>query len=188
MDAARKVFDRDGFFDARIADIADMAGVAHGSFYTYFEGKEQIFRAVAEQVAEEILAQSQPPEDAPQDPLARIELTNRAYLASQGRNRRFFDTLNQVATFSDELSQLRRDLRRHFVDRAVAGIRHGQAAGVFDASLDAEATGNALCAMVEHMSYLVAVLGEPLEEARVLDTMSLIWARTLGLTDASSSL
>src|SRR5688500_10413505 len=31
--AAREVFERDGFLDARVTDISAAAGVAHGSFY-----------------------------------------------------------------------------------------------------------------------------------------------------------
>src|SRR6188472_3064973 len=37
---AREVFERDGLVDARIADIAAAAGVATGSFYSYFATKE----------------------------------------------------------------------------------------------------------------------------------------------------
>jgi AcrR family transcriptional regulator len=44
--AAQTVFERDGFLDARIADITATAGTATGSFYTYFNGKEEIFLAV----------------------------------------------------------------------------------------------------------------------------------------------
>ena len=47
IDAAREVFERDGFLTARIADIARTAGLSQGSFYHYFESKEQIFREVA---------------------------------------------------------------------------------------------------------------------------------------------
>jgi AcrR family transcriptional regulator len=34
LDAARVVFERDGFLQARVAGICDEAGVSHGSFYT----------------------------------------------------------------------------------------------------------------------------------------------------------
>jgi Bacterial regulatory proteins, tetR family len=44
--AARRVFERDGFVGARITDIADEAGAAHGCFYSHFPGKEEIFAAV----------------------------------------------------------------------------------------------------------------------------------------------
>ena len=36
VEAAKKVFERDGFLNARILDIAETAGLKHGSFYHYF--------------------------------------------------------------------------------------------------------------------------------------------------------
>ena len=48
LDAAKEVFEETGFLEARIADIAERAGMSHGSFYHYFDSKEQIFREVAE--------------------------------------------------------------------------------------------------------------------------------------------
>src|SRR4029078_11671940 len=44
VEAANLVSEETGFLDARISDIAERAGISHGSFYHYFESKEQIFR------------------------------------------------------------------------------------------------------------------------------------------------
>ena len=49
---AKEIFERDGFLDARISDIAERAGLSHGSFYHYFESKEEVFREVAAEVDE----------------------------------------------------------------------------------------------------------------------------------------
>ena len=49
------MFERDGFLDARITDITAAAGVAAGSFYTYFNSKEDVFAAVMDDVNEEML-------------------------------------------------------------------------------------------------------------------------------------
>ena len=40
LDASRRVFERHGFVNAKISDIATEAGVAQGSFYNYFDSKE----------------------------------------------------------------------------------------------------------------------------------------------------
>ena len=42
LDAARVVFERDGFHDARLADIVQEAQVATGTFYNYYNSKEEI--------------------------------------------------------------------------------------------------------------------------------------------------
>ena len=42
LDAAVRVFARQGFHTCRVADIADQAGVAYGLVYHYFSSKEEI--------------------------------------------------------------------------------------------------------------------------------------------------
>ncbi len=42
LDAAVKVFARQGFHTCRVSDIADRAGVAYGLVYHYFSSKEEI--------------------------------------------------------------------------------------------------------------------------------------------------
>jgi AcrR family transcriptional regulator len=46
LDAAQLEFGERGFHDAAITGITARAGVALGSFYTYFDGKEELFRAL----------------------------------------------------------------------------------------------------------------------------------------------
>jgi hypothetical protein len=43
--AARRVFERDGYIDARLTDIPREANCSTGTLYTYFAGKEAIFHA-----------------------------------------------------------------------------------------------------------------------------------------------
>src|ERR1700760_1894726 len=74
--AAREVFERDGFLDARIVDIASAAGVATGSFYTYFNSKEDAFAAVIDELSEEMLHPRLREPAERDDPVAMIEATN----------------------------------------------------------------------------------------------------------------
>jgi TetR/AcrR family transcriptional regulator, fatty acid metabolism regulator protein len=46
LDAAVRVFARKGFHAARVGDIAEEAGVAHGLLYHYFKSKDQVLEAV----------------------------------------------------------------------------------------------------------------------------------------------
>lgn len=50
--AAEKEFGAHGFHEAAISGITARAGVALGSFYTYFESKEAIFRALVEHMSD----------------------------------------------------------------------------------------------------------------------------------------
>ena len=42
LEAAARVFARKGFHNAKIGDVAKEAGVAHGTVYIYFEGKDEL--------------------------------------------------------------------------------------------------------------------------------------------------
>ncbi len=53
LQAAVKVFARKGYFAARVSDIASKAGVADGTIYLYFKGKEDILVRLFDQVMAE---------------------------------------------------------------------------------------------------------------------------------------
>lgn len=46
--AALEIFWKDGFWEARMDDIAAEAGVAKGTLYLYFASKEELFKAVVQ--------------------------------------------------------------------------------------------------------------------------------------------
>ncbi len=65
-EAAIAVFRRDGFTDARIEDIARMAGVSHGSFYFHFPTKDDVLLQHHRELDGRVmLALSALPEDVP---------------------------------------------------------------------------------------------------------------------------
>jgi len=78
--AARKVFERDGYLNARLIDITQAAKCSAGTFYTYFSGKEEVFAAVLEAAQEDMLHPGMPHVAGDDDPAAVIEASNRAYL------------------------------------------------------------------------------------------------------------
>lgn len=52
LEAARSVFSRKGYEDATVSEIVSRAGVAQGTFYLYFPGKEALAGAFAELLSE----------------------------------------------------------------------------------------------------------------------------------------
>lgn len=54
--AARSVFAKKGYEEATVAEIVGRAGVAQGTFYLYFPGKEALAGAFAEIVSERLAA------------------------------------------------------------------------------------------------------------------------------------
>jgi TetR/AcrR family transcriptional regulator, fatty acid metabolism regulator protein len=56
LEAAVKVFARSGFHRARVGDIAEEAGVAHGLLYHYFSSKDEVLETVFRENWAELLA------------------------------------------------------------------------------------------------------------------------------------
>ena len=56
LDAGATVFANRGVHAARVDDIVKVAATSHGTFYLYFANKEELFHALAEQVAGELEA------------------------------------------------------------------------------------------------------------------------------------
>ena len=54
LDAAAEEFAEKGFHEASIASITRAAGTALGSFYTYFESKDAIFRALVRDMSRQV--------------------------------------------------------------------------------------------------------------------------------------
>jgi AcrR family transcriptional regulator len=54
LDAARDEFGEHGFGETSIVGITQRAGVALGTFYTYFDSKESVFRALVHDMSEQV--------------------------------------------------------------------------------------------------------------------------------------
>jgi AcrR family transcriptional regulator len=178
--AAREVFERDGYHDTRVTDIARLAHVAHGTFYTYFQSKEDIFRHVVAAMTED-MQEVRPPAPEGATPQERIARANWSYYQAYRRNARMMGILEQVATYDDELRELRRQARVTANVRSSKAIARWQAEGLVDPAIDARYAASVLGSMVDRSLYVWLVLGEPYEEAKALETLNLLCARALGL-------
>jgi AcrR family transcriptional regulator len=54
LDAAAEEFGSKGFYEGSISGITRRAGVALGTFYTYFDSKDAIFRALVRDMSEQV--------------------------------------------------------------------------------------------------------------------------------------
>jgi AcrR family transcriptional regulator len=56
LDGALQAMDDRGFHATRVDDIVRHAGVSHGAFYLYFDDKQALFRILAAEAAEDMIA------------------------------------------------------------------------------------------------------------------------------------
>ncbi|GAB3309266.1 TetR family transcriptional regulator [Epidermidibacterium keratini] len=180
VSAARAVFEDAGFKDARIADIAKRAGASYGSFYTYFESKDEIFREVVQDVTDEMFETSRSGSGTI-DPVERIEIANRKYVEAYARNARMMSVMAEVSAYDDFTGAMNYEIRKRFVDRNAAGIRRLQASGEADPKIDAEIAADVLGGMIERFAQVWVPRRTPEEIEAAVPVLTSIWARGIGL-------
>jgi AcrR family transcriptional regulator len=186
LDAARDVFARDGFFNAKITDMTGAASLANGTFYTYFSSKEGIFREVARAVLDESLETIHGHPDNPErDPLKDILWANERYLRYYQGHAGLMGAIEQATPHDPYIRDLRYASFMVSVRRTEQRIRLLQGWGLADRDMDPSATSLALCAMVLRVAYTMFVLQEPVDLDLAVLTTTKIWAKALGL-DARS--
>ncbi|MGY1810966.1 TetR/AcrR family transcriptional regulator [Blastococcus sp. SYSU D00669] len=179
--AARRVFERQGFLDARVADIADEAGVSQGTFYTYFDSKEAVFQAVAADVATRMIAAMKPSGPRPETVFEQVHQAMRRFVAAYRKEARLIVVIAQLGQSTPEVAGLRLSVREAFVDRTARGIRLQQTQGLADPALDPDLASEVLGSMVDHTCWVWLNLGREFEEEALLETLTLVWTRALGL-------
>jgi AcrR family transcriptional regulator len=180
--AATQVFWDKGYVDTRVADIVERAGVAHGTFYTYFDSKEAVLWAIAADLNEAIAGTARGVRaEVGGDEVRAIELANRRYLEVYLANRKVMRLMEEVAAFNPEMRDARQRTRARFVAQTTRSIERMQAAGVADPGLDARYAAHALVSMVSHFAYSMVASGATLDPELAVATLTALWARGLGL-------
>jgi TetR/AcrR family fatty acid metabolism transcriptional regulator len=135
--AAIDVFAGRGFFNAQVADVARAAGVAAGTVYLYFRGKDDLLVSIFERSMREALADGRRAVEDVSDPAERLRRWARLHLGRLGRDRNlaivFQVELRQSVKFMERFSST---LFRDYLGQIRAAIVDGQASGVFRADLN----------------------------------------------------
>lgn len=196
LEAAQRVFEETGFLEARISDIATTAGLSHGSFYHYFDSKEQVFREIAELQEAALTApttaaegESEEERSGDADPDAddlsdwdRLARANRRYLERYRDNGRIMGVIEEVSRYDPHVSEARMRRQKHFADRAERSIRRMQAEGTASSEIDPEIAAAALGSMVARFAelWLIEHWGDyDLDTAA--EQLTLLWAGAIGL-------
>jgi TetR/AcrR family fatty acid metabolism transcriptional regulator len=85
--AAIDTFAARGFFHAQVADVAKAAGVAAGTVYLYFRGKDDLLISIFERTMNEAIAEGRESVAQIDDPIERLRRVARMHLERLGRDR-----------------------------------------------------------------------------------------------------
>jgi AcrR family transcriptional regulator len=185
IDAGKRVFERDGFLQARISDIAAEAEVSHGSFYHYFDSKESLFREIAAEVEVRLVSMDETPSDGERavGPIDRIRAANRSYLKAYKREARIMRVIEEVSRYNEDVRTVRAQRDDHLGARLEAAISRLQDEGLADKRIDTRYAAMALGGMVARFAETMFIGGGKYDLETAVDQLTLLWANALGLKE-----
>lgn len=183
LDAARVAFDEHGYVDTTVDHIVRRAGVARGTFYTYFESKVHIFRHLSsiidESVAKDVVGFERTSDG---DPIANLRISTANYLSLVRANADLYRLVEQAAANDESIRRARLASRRRHVARVAKRIRRWQADGVADPTVDSDTTAAVLVSMQSGFAQSMYLNGEKYDEMSAVDIITGVWVASCGLT------
>ena len=168
--ATRRVVAERGYLATRVEDIVAVAGVSHGTFYTYFDNKAAALHALIAATAEELQTVVDAPWDGP-DGATAIEAVIGRFVAVFARNtdvvRAWLEASSQDPVFAARLDEVRGGYVRRVAEvlaPSLAGSGH-----------DPVLAATALVSMVEGALTRTAVHPTGPQPADVVATLRSLW-------------
>src|SRR4051794_5176335 len=151
--AATDVFAERGFFNAQVADVARVAGVAAGTVYLYFKSKDDLLVSIFERSMREGLANGRAAVADLADPRERLRRLARGHLSRLGNDRNlavvFQVELRSSTKFMERFSAT---LLRDYLGLIREAFADGQREGLFRSDVKATAMAKMLFGALDEMA------------------------------------
>ena len=169
LDAGAEVFAARGYHATRVDDIVKLAHTSHGTFYLYFANKDELFRALAGEVAGEMAALA--------DRLGPLHPTDEGRAELRGWIEEFVDLYErhgpvirawtEAEIGGSEFGRLGTDVLTLFT----RGL-YRRVAQAAPPDLDPEIASLALVAMLERLNYYAVTRQARVERTAMIDTLT----------------
>jgi TetR/AcrR family fatty acid metabolism transcriptional regulator len=167
LDAAVKVFAKDGFYNAKVAQIADEAGVADGTIYLYFKSKDDLLISLFEDRMEAINANLREALESAPGAVERLKAVVRLHLELIEQNRHMAEVicveLRQSSKFIKEYANPKFG---EFLRLIADAIADGQRSGELRADLEPPIIARALFGALDEIALAWLVRG-PKKDGRI---------------------
>lgn len=136
LDAAIRVFAEHGYHGARVGDIAEAAGVAHGLLYHYFVSKDDVLRTIFLENWGALIARFRAVEGSEEPAAEKLEGIAKILLRTWRNDPALVTVMVREVARSQQLQDRVDEVREAFaiVQRV---IERGQAEGAFRGDVDA---------------------------------------------------
>lgn len=181
LDAAVGVFAEKGFFQARVSDIARLAGVADGTIYLYFKNKDDLLISIFEEKMKEINVKFREALASETHALARFRKLIAMHLAG------FQAYPELAAVLQVELRQSSRFMReykkvelKNYLDLMGDVVRDGQAQGVFRKDLPLGLVKRFIFGALDEVVSTWVLAGRPYDLESLTDPLMDLFVNGLG--------
>jgi AcrR family transcriptional regulator len=163
LDAAAAEFGEKGFHESSVVSITSRAGMALGSFYTYFDSKETLFRALVKDMSAQVRDNVAPALAEATDGIDSEGRALSAFLAFAREHKEIYRIIDEAEFVAPDA------WNAHYlgtVERIIERLRAAEARGELSGPVD-EAHGWAIMGMNVFLGLRYGVLGEERDVAEV---------------------
>jgi TetR/AcrR family transcriptional regulator, fatty acid metabolism regulator protein len=137
LDAAIRVFARQGFHSTRVSDIADEAGVAYGLVYHYFRSKDEVLNELFSERWSLLLAAIEETDRSEEAPRAKLEAVAAFIVDSYRHDPELMKVIIvEVTRAANSFGRTHLPEIRRAYDSIAKIVAEGQEAGAFRRDID----------------------------------------------------
>jgi AcrR family transcriptional regulator len=169
LDAGATVLATKGYHATRVDDVVKLAKTSHGTFYLYFSNKEELFRALATEVAEEMqaLAEAMQPLRAGDTGRAQLQRWIKQFVELYRRHGPVVRAWTEAEIGGSQFGRLGTDLLTQFTAVIVDRVTD-----IAPPDLDPNIAALALVAMLERLNYYALTEQVRIEPDVVAETLA----------------
>ena len=169
LDAGATVLAAKGYHATRVDDVVKLAETSHGTFYLYFSNKEELFRALAAEVAEDMqaLAEALGPLRAGPAGRAHLQQWIAEFVELYRKHGPVIRAWTEAEIGGSEFGRLGTDLLTQFT-----GVIVGRITEVAPPDLDPAIASLVLVAMLERLNYYALTNQVRVEPDDIAETLA----------------
>lgn len=159
--AALELFSEKGFANTSVGEIVERAGIAKGTIYYHFKGKDELFLMLMESGVEFLTRVIREASAGEHDPVKRLESIIAAQVRLFLNHPDFYKVLmSEIWWLEARLHEDLQKVRKSYLSILEETIRAGQEAGALKPGIDVEMAAPALFGLISHVT-LQVVLDSP---------------------------
>lgn len=181
LDAARQCFAEKGYLNTKISDISAAAGRSTGSFYNYYENKEQLLEALLTQIEAELVELSL--SGRHRDPAKGVRAAVTAYWTTYKKYLPEMIGVFQMSMLDDSFRQRWLSTRADGIHQVLTSLHRADQLG-YPIGLPLDALASALMSVLEFTCWTWLAVGgdlhvSPPNDEDAIEILTAIWFRTV---------